>query len=300
MSGDFNYYTLLGVASNAAPAEIKSAYRAAVAKYHPDVNQAPNAENLTAILNEAWATLQDPAKKAAYDAGLEAKKSGKLGASFTNGAGAQKAPEPSEPLSPMLFCEKCGEEDIHQRFVVFYRVVSSILATRTITTAMRLCTKCRGNEALASAVYTGFLGFWSPRGFIKSVKAMYVSVTGGSMDKRANASMLGYLADAYARRGNNDAAVTTLAACNSFQRNKGIADAIGSFKQVGAVILDGPGRLDGQMYALACVFIPLILLGAVYTALHLYWLRWSAEHHAEINRWLWDTRHIWKRFYPHT
>ena len=243
MPGDFNYYTLLGVTPKATSAEIKSAYRSAVAKYHPDVNQAPNAENLTAILNEAWSVFQDPVKKADYDAKLDAERSGKLGT-------VKK--EANAPTVAMLHCERCGEEDVHQRFVIFHRVMSTLFFSYITTTALRLCTKCRSKEACSSALYTAFLGFWAiPWGVLNSVKALYIAIKGGSMDKRSSASMLGYLANAYAQRGENDAAATTLAACYRFQRSKGIADALTSFKNVGAKVMEEPHRLDGQIYASA-------------------------------------------------
>ncbi|MGP6156290.1 MAG: J domain-containing protein [Vulcanimicrobiaceae bacterium] len=64
------YYDVLGVSLNASPAQIKAAYRAAIRKYHPDVNRAPNAQRLTALLNEAYATLSHPDKRRAHDAAL--------------------------------------------------------------------------------------------------------------------------------------------------------------------------------------------------------------------------------------
>jgi curved DNA-binding protein CbpA len=67
MSMHFTHYELLGVESTASYEEIKRAYRANIAKYHPDQNSAPNANKLVAILNNAWETLQDPDRRAEYD-----------------------------------------------------------------------------------------------------------------------------------------------------------------------------------------------------------------------------------------
>jgi curved DNA-binding protein CbpA len=61
------YYELFGVAPTASLDEIHRAYRRAVRRYHPDVNRAPNAAQITARLNEAWATLADRARRADYD-----------------------------------------------------------------------------------------------------------------------------------------------------------------------------------------------------------------------------------------
>jgi len=64
------YYELLGVSPTAAPEEVHRAYRLAIRRYHPDVNNAPNAAQVTMRLNEAWATLASGPARAAYDRAL--------------------------------------------------------------------------------------------------------------------------------------------------------------------------------------------------------------------------------------
>ncbi len=61
------YYQLFGIPPTASPEQVRGAYRNAVRRFHPDVNKAPNASQVTAQLNEAWAVLGDPRKRAAYD-----------------------------------------------------------------------------------------------------------------------------------------------------------------------------------------------------------------------------------------
>ena len=62
-----DYYEVLGVAKDASDADIKRAYRRLAAKYHPDVNHEPGAEEKFKEINEANEVLSDPDKRAKYD-----------------------------------------------------------------------------------------------------------------------------------------------------------------------------------------------------------------------------------------
>lgn len=62
-----DYYDILGVKKDASEAEIKRAYRKLAAKYHPDVNHEPGAEQKFKDINEAFETLSDSQKRAQYD-----------------------------------------------------------------------------------------------------------------------------------------------------------------------------------------------------------------------------------------
>jgi curved DNA-binding protein CbpA len=64
-----DYYRILGIDRKAAPREIKEVYRRLAFQYHPDKNRgnAAAVEKMKEI-NEAYAVLSDPKKKADYDA----------------------------------------------------------------------------------------------------------------------------------------------------------------------------------------------------------------------------------------
>ena len=61
------YYDRLGVSKNASQDEIKRAYRKMSKKYHPDINKEPGAEEKYKEIQEAYETLSDDQKRAAYD-----------------------------------------------------------------------------------------------------------------------------------------------------------------------------------------------------------------------------------------
>ncbi|HEY5365270.1 MAG TPA: DnaJ C-terminal domain-containing protein [Casimicrobiaceae bacterium] len=63
-----DYYAALGVARDAGADAIKTAYRKLARKFHPDVSTEKNAEERFKEIGEAYETLKDPEKRAAYDA----------------------------------------------------------------------------------------------------------------------------------------------------------------------------------------------------------------------------------------
>ncbi|MHB1098944.1 MAG: molecular chaperone DnaJ [Burkholderiales bacterium] len=84
-----DYYEVLGVGRDASDEDIKKSYRKLAMKHHPDRNpDDPKAEELFKEAKEAYETLSDPQKRAAYDqyghAGFDAGASG-FGGGFSGG-----------------------------------------------------------------------------------------------------------------------------------------------------------------------------------------------------------------------
>ncbi len=62
-----DYYAILGVKRDASADDIKAAYRRLARKFHPDVSKEKDAEDKFKEMAEAYETLKDPEKRAAYD-----------------------------------------------------------------------------------------------------------------------------------------------------------------------------------------------------------------------------------------
>lgn len=86
-----SYYDLLGVAPAADPETLRKAYRLLARRHHPDVSPDPRAHENMARINEAFATLTDPHRRAEYDAMLAG-----------GGLDEQATARPKAPAKPIV------------------------------------------------------------------------------------------------------------------------------------------------------------------------------------------------------
>ena len=67
-----DYYAILDAEASASPSELRTAFRSAVLRYHPDRSGTDRlATHRTSILNRVWAVLRDPLERLRYDRALE-------------------------------------------------------------------------------------------------------------------------------------------------------------------------------------------------------------------------------------
>ncbi|MGC2856505.1 DnaJ domain-containing protein [Novispirillum sp. DQ9] len=183
------YYRTLGVVPQATAEVIKAAYRRRAKDLHPDRNPRPDARDEFQRLGEAYRTLSDPARRAAYDAGrLKA---------------AAADPEPYRPHA----CCACGKTAAQPRFVVFPTVQGQVVRSVVGSVEGVFCRRCADATALRLALRTWLTGWWSiPLGPFHTLRALAVLLAGGYMPRQANHALLLRQARAFLLRGDEDVA----------------------------------------------------------------------------------------------
>ena len=84
-----DFYDVLGVARNATPDQIRTAYRKLARKHHPDVSKAPDASAKFREASEAYEVLSDAQKRKMYDQFGHAGPGGGFGPGGPQGGGGR-------------------------------------------------------------------------------------------------------------------------------------------------------------------------------------------------------------------
>jgi hypothetical protein len=110
MAEQDDYYAILGVAPNSEQIVIQAAYRALMRRYHPDTNASPDAAARAQAINEAYAVLSDPDRRARYDRTRLSKKSD--GGTAPPPPPPQNEPRASEPDEHLEASRKANRQGL--------------------------------------------------------------------------------------------------------------------------------------------------------------------------------------------
>ncbi len=130
-------YSILGVPRSATIGEIRAAYRRLAHQYHPDLNSGPEAEARMQEINEAYATLSDPARRRLYDS-TGAMSNSLITRRRRQPAGPRRGAAPAREYSPQR------GEDIEAAVVINDREARKGTRKTFLVERLETCPRCRG------------------------------------------------------------------------------------------------------------------------------------------------------------
>jgi len=247
------YYELLGVKPSASQAEIRTAFRARILKYHPDRNPDPAAAEYTRMLNEAHAVLADERKRQLYDQWLRASAPG------PEEAAAEQGQEGGTRPAPDFCCSRCGTKNSSLRLVAMYYVLSFLVVTYRRAASAIWCQRCMAREAAKWTFLSALLGWWGfPWGPVYTLQALFINAKGGLQPRSNNAALLRAVAYQLYTRGERDEAASALRESLRLEPNMETSEFLKYLEQNGAV-----SRATSSMFWRAANIAPSGLIIAV-------------------------------------
>jgi hypothetical protein len=205
------YYRIVGVSSSASPGELKRSYRRLAKELHPDRHpNDPAATSKFQALNEAHAVLSDPEKRAAYDAACM----------------ASQAAVPNQMPTPIV-CSCCGAVSAQPRYVVYWYVISVLVATFRKPIQGVFCPSCAKKKAIQASAVTWLLGWWGfPWGPLWSLKVLYQNLTNAVQPAEVNAQILGRQGSYFFAQGKPDLAAAVLTQALRFKSSESLRETL--------------------------------------------------------------------------
>jgi curved DNA-binding protein CbpA len=232
------YYIALGIDESADADAIKAAYRSKAKRLHPDFNPSPIAAKQFHRLHEAYETLSDPAKRAAYERPWKTEsKTGATGNGFgahaytRRGEAKREEPEkssektkepPKAEAKPDKKAEskaearttaretagehpavcKCGKITAQPRYIIFDLVWGRLNKVQRRGLSGIYCRSCADRTAMRASLITWLAGWWAwPNGPKETFKAIVTNIRGGRKPADRNARLLMRQSRAFRARG---------------------------------------------------------------------------------------------------
>ncbi|MBF0335209.1 MAG: DnaJ domain-containing protein [Alphaproteobacteria bacterium] len=250
------YYAALGATPGASTEALHAAFRARAKQLHPDRNAKPDADEAFQRLNEAWACLRDPRRRAEYDSG-----------------GAVATVSETQPH----VCRRCQKVTAQPRHVVFHRVRGRLLTARREREEGIFCRDCADRTAIMASAVTWATGFPSVVGLFLAPGALLRNMMGGTMPRDENARLLLHQARAFLARGDVEMARTQCEQARPFAANPELRrqadhmlDALGP----GTRRLKDRWGLWGHAFVVQALPLAGLALALVVLAV-VAWLRWE-------------------------